>query len=212
MARLPVTQEMRGGKPPRQRVWEQIRKQPVGFTQAQLAEFGKVPDGIVKDYVKVLLKAGFIAVVDSEPAGGVCRRNIYSLTRDNGVEAPRLTKKGEIVTQGGVNEAMWGTLRRVLKGKSFNFRELASFASTTSQAVGEETARNYVHALFAARYLECTKEAVRGIKAQPARYRLKSDMESGPLAPMIQRTKTVYDPNWNKVVWIEEIGAQDEAL
>ncbi|MFZ6872838.1 hypothetical protein ACO0LF_12295 [Undibacterium sp. Di27W] len=212
MARLPATQEMRGGKTPRQRVWEQIRKQPERFTQAQLAEFGTVPDSIVKDYVKVLLKAGFIAVIDTEPAGRVCRRNIYALTRDNGVEAPRLTKKGEVVTQGSVNEAMWGTLRRVLKGQSFNFRELASFASTASQAVVEETARNYVHALAAAGYLECVKDAVLGKKPQPARYRLKRNMESGPRAPMIQRTKTVYDPNWNKVVWVEDIGAQDEAM
>jgi hypothetical protein len=50
-------------------------------------------------------------------------------------------KKGEVVTQGSVNEAMWGTLRRVLKGQTFNYRELASFASTNSQEVSEETAR-----------------------------------------------------------------------
>ncbi len=212
MARQPATQEMRGGKSPRQRVWEQISKQPKGFTQAQLAEFGKVSESIVKDYVKVLLTAGFIAVVDSESIGAICKRYTYALVKDNGIEAPRLTKSGDVVTQGSVNEAMWGTLRRVLKGQSFNYSELASFSSTVSKAVSAATAKTYVQTLAAAGYLECTHAAVLGNRSQPARYRLKHEMESGPRAPMIQRTKQVYDPNWNRVVWVEEKGAEDEVL
>lgn len=212
MARLPAQQEMSGGKSPRQKVWAQIRKQSDRFTQAQIAERGRVSEDAVKDYVKVLLKAGFIAVIDSEPVGTMCKRNVYALIKDNGVEAPRITKKGEIVTQGGVNEAMWGTLRRVLKGQSFNYRELASFASTKTQEVSEETAKTYVFMLAGARYLECVTAPVLGRRAQPGRYRFRPEMDTGPRAPMIQRTKQVYDPNKNLVMWVEEKGAEDEIL
>lgn len=212
MARLPAEHEMRGGKSPRQKVWAQIRKQPNRFTQAEIAECGKVSEDAVKDYVKVLLKAGFIAVIDSEAVGKLCKRNIYALIKDNGVEAPRISKKGEVVTHGSVNEAMWGTLRRVLMGQSFDYRELAAFSSTTSQMVAEETAKTYVFMLANAGYLECVTPPVLGRRARPGRYRLKPKMDTGPRAPMIQRTKQVYDPNKNCVMWIEEKGDEDEAL
>lgn len=207
-----LSAELNGGKSPRQRIWAQIRKQRNRFTQAQIAERGKVSDDAVKNYVKVLLKAGFIAVVDSEEVGRICTRNIYALIRDNGVEAPRINKNGEVVTQGNVNEAMWGTLRRLLKGRDFNYRELASFASSSSQTVAEETAKTYVYMLTNAGYLELTAPAVIGKNARPARYYFKANMDTGPRAPMIQRTKQVYDPNKNRVMWVEEKGDEDEIL
>ncbi|MFZ6687538.1 hypothetical protein ACO0K0_07310 [Undibacterium sp. SXout11W] len=212
MARLPAEQEMSGGKSPRQKVWAQIRKQHDRFTQAQIVERGKVSEDAVKDYVKVLLKAGFIAVIDSEPVGTMCKRNVYALIKDNGVEAPRITKKGEVVIQGSVNEAMWGTLRRVLKGQNFDYRELAAFASTNSQTVAEETAKTYVLMLTNAGYLECVTAPVLGRRARPGRYRFKPNMDTGPRAPMIQRTKQVYDPNKNRVMWVEEKGDEDEVM
>ncbi|WP_423708633.1 hypothetical protein [Undibacterium sp. WLX3042] len=212
MARQPAQYEIKGGKSPRQKVWEQMRKNADRFTQAQVVERAKVSEDAVKDYVKVLLKAGFIAVIDSEPVGTMCKRNVYALIKDSGIEAPRLTKKGEVVTQGSVNEAMWGTLRRVLKGQTFNYRELASFASTSTQEVSEETAKSYVFMLAGAKYLECVKPPVLGRRAQPGRYRFRPQMDTGPRAPMIQRTKQVYDPNRNEVMWVEEKGAEDEDM
>lgn len=212
MARKTAENELKGGKSPRQRIWEVMRKSKDGFTQTQLEEFSNTNDSIVKDYVKTLLKAGFIEVIDSEPIGTMCKRHIYALVKDNGIEAPRISKKGVVVTQCGVNEAMWGTLRRILIGKEFNYRELAFAASTTKQVVSEETAKTYVFMLAGAKYLECVKPAVRGRRAQPGRYRFKPNMDTGSLAPMIQRTKQVYDPNRNQVMWVEEKGAEDEDL
>jgi len=212
MARQPAQHEIKGGKSPRQKVWEQMRTNADRFTQVQIVRGCKVSEDTVKDYVKALLKAGFIAVIDSEPVGTMCKRNVYSLIKDNGIEAPRVSKNGVVVTHGGVNEAMWGTLRRVLKGQTFNYRELASFSSTNSQEVSEETAKSYVFMLAGAKYLECVKPAVLGRRAQPARYRFRPEMDTGSRAPMIQRTKQVYDPNRNQVMWVEEKGAEDEDL
>lgn len=212
MARHQAQQEIKGGKSPRQRVWEQMRKHAKGFTQAQIVDLANVSDDVVKDYVKVLLKADFIAVIDSEPVGKLCKRNIYALIKDTGIEAPRLTKAGEVIKQGSVNEAMWGTLRRVLRGQLFNYRELASFASTLTQPVSEETAKTYVIMLAGAKYLECVVPPVLGKRAQPGRYRFRPEMDTGPRAPMIQRTKQVYDPNKNRVMYVQEVGDQDEKM
>lgn len=212
MARALINQEIKGGKSPRQRVWDAIRKSPERFTQVQIIKASNVSDDIVKDYVKALLKADFIAVVDAEPVGALCKRHVYQLLKNTGIEAPRIRRNGELVKSGSINEAMWGTLRRVLKGQLFNFRELASFASTASQSVSEETAKTYVQMLASAGYLECMVEAKAGRRAQPGRYRFRPEMDTGPRAPMIQRTKQVYDPNKNRVMYVQQIGDQDEIL
>ncbi len=212
MGRNPITEEIRGGQSPRQRIWAQIRKYSQSFTQAQLSELSKTNESIVKDYVKVLVKAGFIAVIDTENVGRICKRNIYSLIRDYGIEAPQINKKGELVERATVNEAMWGTIRRVLKGKQFNHQELATFASTETQTISQETAKTYIYYLTAAGYLNCVAEAVRGKKHALAKYVFKANMDTGPRAPMIQRTKQVYDPNKNKVMFVEQTGDQDEVM
>lgn len=212
MARQPAQTEIVGGMSPRQKVWAAMRKQKDSFTQEQIAERGKVSESAVKDYVKALLKAGFIAVIGSEAVGTMCKRNTYKLVKDNGVEAPRISKQGVIVTQGSVNEAMWGTIRRVLKGQSFDYRQLAAFSSTSQQVVAEETAKTYVFMLANAGYFELVTPPVKGRRARPGRYRLKANMDTGSRAPMIQRTKQVYDPNRNEVMWIEPKGDEDEIL
>jgi hypothetical protein len=210
MTRKPVNAELIGGKSPRQRVWEIIRKRRAGFTQDDLKKESKVQDTIVRDYVRSLLNGGFISAVSVETVNALCGRKTYQLVRDNGVEAPRVTRKGEEVVAGKANEAMWGTLRRMFKTDAVDYRQLAAFASTTSTPISEATAKTYVLLLAAAGYLVCVQPASRGQNAKPARYRLLPQMDSGRRAPMIQRTKVVFDPNWNKVVWTEDVEATDE--
>lgn len=214
MARKSSSIEMVGGKSPRQRIWESIRTVGLStdetFTQQDIEHIAKVDEGIVKDYFKVLLKAGFITVFNSEIVKGICKRYYYQLTKDNGIEAPRIDKSGNMIAEGSGNERMWGTIRRLFLNQDFNYRELAAFASTANSLVSDETAKSYVSALFHAGYLTCTVPAIKGKKARPASYRLILSMNSGRRAPMIQRTKQVFDPNWNRVVWVEEKEIDDE--
>lgn len=210
MSRKPAQLEMSGGKSPRQRVWEQIRKVRDSFTQADLADNSKVSISIVKDYVKPLIKAGFIAVVSEESVGTLCKRSTYQLLIDNGLEAPRLGKDGKAITQGSGTENMWGTMRRMFKTTSFNYRELAAFSSTQTSAVTEGAAKAYIVSLFAAGYLECLQEGKNGKQASLARYRLKPAMDHGRRPPMVQKTKRVFDQNLNKVIWTEEPEINDE--
>lgn len=211
MARKPVHLEMTGGKTPRQRVWESIRRfMGERFTVDDIVRLSKTSDHIVGEYVKALVKGGYVEVVSEARVNALCTKRIYRVIRDNGLEAPRLTKSGEEVTQGCGNDAMWGTLRRMFKAESVDYRQLAAFASTQRNPISPTSAKAYVLTLAAAGYLECVQPAVKGGKALPGRYRLIPAMDSGVRAPMIQRTKLVFDPNWNRVVWAEEKENGDE--
>lgn len=210
MPRKPIHMEMTGGKTPRQRAWEAIRQRRDGFVPDDIVEHGDVTKDIVRDFLQVLEVGGYIEVVSEEKINTLCVKRTYRLIRDNGAEAPRLTKTGEEVTQGGGNEAMWGTLRRMFKMESVDYRQLAAFAGTQRNPISEQSAKTYMLALASAGYLQCVQPAVKGRKALPARYRLNHAMDTGRRAPMIQRTKTVFDPNLNMIVWQEKMELDDD--
>lgn len=203
MARQRASIERRKGQPPRQHLWNAIRALRTGFTQAELEERTGVSRHIIQDYIKVLLKSHYIAVVKEEVLNHLCSRRTYTLVQDQGVEAPRLSKTGQAVQQGRTNEALWGTLRRMFKTAVVDYRQLAVFAGTSQRPISVETAKSYVLKLHAAGYLECVEPAIKPPHPRPARYRLRPHMDSGPQAPMIQRDKQVFDPNWNRIVTVQ---------
>ncbi len=200
--------EMAGSKSPRQRIWETIRHQADGFTVASLCQRCKVEIAVVEPYVSALGKAGIIVTLSSEKAFCVTRHT-YGLVDDRGLEAPRINQFGKEITRGQGNDAMWGTLRRVLRHQPFTYRELAAFASTSTHIVKVKTAKEYVQTLYHAGYLRCDVKARRGNGAQPAKYSLIATMDSGPRAPRVQSCKTVFDANWDRVVWEQKTGDDD---
>ncbi|MFZ6712984.1 hypothetical protein [Undibacterium sp. TC9W] len=213
MSRQSSQIEMIGGKSPRQRIWEAIRKlngKGKTFTQSLIEKQANADVSIIKDYFSALSKAGFITVLDQEHVNGICIRNIYQLIKDNGVEAPRVDKKGNLITEGTYAERMWGTMRRLFIGQDFNYRELAANASTPTSTCSEIAAKSYVLLLARAGYLEITSRGKAGEKPALTRYRLLRQMNTGVRAPMIQRTKLVFDQNLGKVIWQEPAGEQDE--
>jgi len=210
MPRKPVHLEMSGGKSPRQRAWEAIRQYRERFSPDDIIKHARVSADTVREYLQALVMGGYAEVLSEQRINALCVKRTYRLIRDNGLEAPRLTKTGQEVTQGGGNEAMWGTLRRMFKAESVDYRQLAAFAGTPRAPVSEASAKTYVLTLAAAGYLECVQPAVKGGKALPARFRLIPAMDTGRRAPMIQRTKTVFDPNLNKVMWREKEGMDNE--
>ncbi|MFZ6655635.1 hypothetical protein [Undibacterium sp. TJN19] len=213
MARQPVQIEMIGGKNPRQRMWEAIKKWHAKgkvFTQADIEVAAKVEPSATKDYFKVLALAGFITVSGEIKVRRIYVRYTYQLAKDNGVEAPRIDKKGNLITEGSSNERMWGTMRRLFVGNDFNYRELAAFASTPTNICNEANAKTYVLMLARAGYLKCTAPARVGKAASPARFTLLKSKNTGARAPMIQRTKTVFDPNVGQIMWQEPAGELDD--
>lgn len=202
MARKPAHLELTGGKGPRQRAWEAIRLHSANFTTHDVVRASRVDKEAVQTYLQALENGGFIASLGERKAIG--DRKHYQLVRDIGVEAPRIDRKGRTVVQSRGNENMWRTMR--IMGE-FSPRELAARASTPDTVVAEATAKTYVKSLANAGYLALVDPGhsfIRGKGAKQARYRLLASKYTGPRPPMIQRTKSVYDPNLGKIVWQEE--------
>lgn len=217
MARKPIT-TYAGGKGPRQIIWEAIRalhlSGAVPFTEEQVIM--SIPmdrqhgheDGAVRDYRRALVAAGIVKVVT--PSSYIGCKATYALAIDEGIEAPRVRRDGTRVTQGLAQEQMWRTLR-MMAGDT-NYRELVAHASTPETPVAPATAADYLIVLHQAGYLIRTQEGRgTGRGGIPARYRLKPARNTGPRPPMICRTKVVYDPNEDKVVWQPRI-SEEEAI
>lgn len=206
--RKPAQLEQKGGKSRRQRVWEAIRKLRDQFTVYQVARLSGVDDETALTYVRSLEYGEFLTC-DTPKDAAIGSTKRYSLQRDNGVEAPRLTKDGKPVQQGMGTEAMWRSMR--IAG-DFTCRELVAHAHAAGISVSEDTANSYIRALKLAGYVEVlTAAKTKGIgKGKTmARYRLVTGRYTGPRPPMVQRTKSIYDPNLGRVVWQQEINDDD---
>lgn len=208
--RKPAHLERIGGKTPRQRIWAAIRAfsgtGDGSFDVIRIEQETLIEPATIGSYLQALHKAGFVEViVPSE----IQRKQIYQMLRDNGSEAPRIDKQGRQVKQGLGTEQMWRTMRLI---GDFSCTELAEHASTTEIRICPETAKKYVGHLAKAKYLILVQPARcigLGIGSLPARYRLDSGKNTGPRPPMIQRSKAVYDPNLDRIMW-EEVKREDD--
>lgn len=214
MSRKPVTEYI-GGKGPRQRIWEAIRRLKAAGNEAfteddiwravERAEVD-IEMGAIRDYRRALVKAEILAEVTAPQDRRV--PGTYRLVVDEGIEAPRLRKDGSRVTQGLPQEQMWRTLRMLTH--DIDAREMAAHASTPKHQVTEVAAHEYMDMLERAGYLECTRKGHGGgVKARRSRYRLKPLRNTGPRPPMICRVSVVFDPNENRVVWAKSVTDED---
>lgn len=207
MARKPVQLQFRGGKGPRQRVWDLIRAKRERFELLDICP-GDIPVDTARTYLKSL-EAAKIVEQQGDRSGPLANRSIkiYRLVDDRGLEAPRVRKDGSPVTQGLAQEQMWRTLR-MHKG-DINTRELAAHASTRAVPVDAGAALDYLCNLAKSGYLACTVETQRkprGITTQ-ARYRLVRD--TGPRAPMVCKANVIYDPNTDQTHPVQRVTEED---
>ena len=173
----------RNGLDSRQAIWDAIRRLET-FTTREVRNETLLTMDSVRDYLEGLEAAGYIAPsvkVQGYPT-------VWKILKDIGVEAPRVRKDGSPVTQGQGRENMWQAMRIL---RTFTARELAVAARTPECMVRESTAADYAKHLHKAGYLS----------KQDCVYHMLPTAFTGPLAPMIQRTKRVWDPNQRKVRW-----------
>jgi hypothetical protein len=170
-----------------QGLWEEIRQQR-RFTIVSLMERVEANRTTVTGYLKRLELAGFIRPDDG---GG------WGLVNDQ-PQHPRLRRDGTPAAETGLGqEQMWRSMKML---SDFDARDLAAAATTDAVAVAATTAKSYLSQLYRAGYLLRVAVARRGRKGGLARYRLKPAMNTGPLAPQIQATDFVFDPNTRKVM------------
>lgn len=173
-------------------IWDHIVAHGGQFNISDIEQKTNVHRNTVRDYVKRLVRAGY---ADVEDIDGIKH---YRLLKKS-FEAPRLRRDGKpSVAHGTVNDQMWRSMKMMSR---FNKHDLAIHASTISAPVKVTTAESYIKLLCRAGYLQCVKESKPG---KAAEYVFLKSKNTGFRAPMIQRTKSVFDPNLKKVVWVQK--------
>lgn len=178
--------------------WEIIRKlhrDKGAWTVQEVDGRSNVNRGTVDDFIQRLLKGGYI-VKD----GANAKTTFYRLVKDQ-PDAPRLKRDGTPAIEPGLGqEQMWRSIKMLAR---FDAREISVHASTENVPVPLVAAKSYISRLHRAGYLVEAAPAKPGHKPGTgtlATYRLLPSMNTGPLAPQIQRTDFVWDPNRKEVM------------
>lgn len=179
----------------RQGAWNVMRKLKV-FTLPQLRQsMPRISRDSLNSYAAALCKAGLLErrgmVPDAGALSGKARQ--YALVKDVGVEAPRLRADGTTLPPTG-QQNMWLALKIL---GAVTPAELAAHATTDATEVTDVAASSYLRHLCLAGYLGVS------MRGGDTRYRLIKD--TGGFAPMVQRTKVVFDPNLQQVMWHEAL-------
>ena len=150
------------------------------FTRADVEKASRCSKETVNTLLQKLLKGGYVEKLSAERF----KRHKFCLIQDVGVEPPRLNPDGSPAPESG-QQRMWRAARIL---KSFTPQELAAAASSGGPSVTLETAKSYCRMLAKAKYLVGGPDTWTLVR------------QTGPLAPMIQKAKQVYDPNLGQVV------------
>jgi hypothetical protein len=207
VARKAARLERSGSLTPRDRMWAAIRAlsvRPFSAIEVQfLANLRAPAEGrshidAVESYLEGLARAKPAYLEETQDCGLRSELRSYTLVRDVGVDAPRVTRDGKPVTQGAGNEAMWAAMKVL---GEFDHAELAGAASAGRVKVREETAKAYCTSLSRAGYLALVSAARGGGAGEKARYHFVRSKNTGPRAPLISKTKDVIDGNTGDVVY-----------
>ncbi len=179
----------------REAMWIAMRQLKT-FTMSQLEHTTRIGVETLRCYVVGLTKAGYLErkAQAKIPGKGSYEPSTWTVIRDVGVDAPRITRSGKLMAP-TARERMWSTLRIL---KECSIEELVAAASEGSTPIDRNDAGDYLKHLTLAGY---TRVTLKGAPYRGARYKLIPVRDSGPQAPMVQRIKQVYDPNLRRVVW-----------
>ena len=181
-------------KSDKQRLWEAVRQAHRAGTPWTVAQVAELADVSVNHAAKILqawMRAGY---VERRPAEGQRRLFLFSLVRDNGLDAPRVNDQGKPLPPCS-RELMWHTMRRL---GTFTLKELCLHASVPERAVPYLTAKGFVQYLVLAGYLTEMESPAPG---RPARYHMRPGAWTGPRHPRILQVHKVLDANTSTIRW-----------
>lgn len=141
----------------------------------------------IRDFIRRLERAGLIERVGVEASGEIMFRPLIVQSA-----APRVRRDGTVIESQPATRCMWNLMRAPMARQGFTYRDLVHWGSTDETPISVQTAKSYIKSLNAAGYLI---ELQTGNGHRPSTWRLDPKMNTGPAAPMILRTKMVYDPN-----------------
>lgn len=162
------------------------------FSARDIYELSNAPQSDINDFMRRLEKAKIIDATGTVDSGGNGRFRV--IARQS--ETPKVRRDGTIVEGVSKQKAMWNYIR-MASPSGFNAQDISVWASTDSNQIALPTAKSYVKVLAKAGYLI---ELVKGRSGNLGIYRLAPKMNTGPLPPMVLRTKAVFDQNQHEIV------------
>jgi hypothetical protein len=192
---LPNGQRLRG----HDHFWDVIREKGAAgaeFTVLEIVEKTNAHKATVHDFILRLTRAEPVIV---EPCGwrgeGHWRQRTFRLVRTP-LETPSLRRDGKTGLYGRARQQMWNVIRHS-GAQTIDATDVAMLAATDTVAINLGSAKEYLQRLAAAGYLAVAQKAA---QHRLERYRLRPEMDTGPLAPKLLRTRVVYDPNKRQLV------------
>lgn len=160
------------------------------FSTADIFNCSNASKSNINDFTQRMEKAGFIERVSfTEPPRWKVRIKQRA--------TPKVRRDGTILAGASKQQAMWNTMRSPVSRTGFTAQDLMVWGSTDELKIAKETARSYIAMLANAGYLI---QLVPGGPNKLALWRLNPAMNTGPLPPMILRTRVVFDQNRHEVV------------
>ena len=143
----------------------------------------------IRDFIKRLHLAGFIEQIEGEPWR-------FRVLRKQSA-TPRVRRDGTVISGVSKNQAMWNLMRSPVGRAGFTADDLVNLASTDEVRISKLTAQSYIKRLSEAGYLSLRQK---GAPGKLAIWLLLPDMNTGPDAPKVLRSRMIFDPNKQEVV------------
>ena len=147
----------------------------------------------INDFVRRLEKAGIVQRIGIKEG---TRTAIFRVAQRQ-TATPKVRRDGAVIEGVSKQRAMWNYMRTNAGAQSFTAQDIVAWASTDDSRINIETAKGYIALLAKAGYLI---EMVKGTPGKLGIWRLAPHMNTGPLQPMILRTKAVFDQNRHEIV------------
>ncbi|MBA5777443.1 hypothetical protein H2509_13375 [Stappia sp. F7233] len=163
------------------------------FTRGDILRMSNARRRDVDDFFGRLEKAGLVEKVGER---GPRPEAVYRATVRQ-TATPRVRRDGTVIESAGKQKCMWNAMRSGAHRQGFTAQDIALWGSTDETAISLASAQAYIKALSKAGYLI---PLVKGKPGAPGIWRLAPDMNTGPLPPMILRTKVVFDQNRHELV------------
>lgn len=162
------------------------------FTARDVFNLSNASMSDIYDFLRRLTKAAIVELVADADKNDL---KLYRVVTKQSM-TPKVRRDGTIIEGVTKQKAMWNYLR--LAGPNgFTAHDISVWASTDETRIGVDVARSYVGYLAKAGYLI---ELEKGKSGNLGIYRLAPKMNTGPLPPMVLRTKLVFDQNRHEIV------------
>ncbi|MBB3947249.1 hypothetical protein GGQ73_003215 [Rhizobium skierniewicense] len=162
------------------------------FTARDIFEQSNANMDTIREFIKRLVKAGFLAKAGTLPN----KAETFSVAKVQAA-TPRVRRDGTVIETVTATQCMWNAIRNTFR-TGFTVADLVRWASTDDTRITTRFAAAYIDHLNKSGYL--IPLMTDGMAGGEAMWKLDPSKNTGPLTPMILRAKIVFDQNRNEVV------------